>query len=149
MVSKRDRLGRDAADVLGTIKTMLGLGVEVIVLQLGKLDLTSTAGKLMLAMSGAVAYMERDLIVERTQPGLARAKSEGKTLGRPTKTTLEQCHAMAQGDANKQSVSALAKAYRVFRATLPTIVKPSQEVETAAIQPLQASPLKGHSVKMC
>jgi DNA invertase Pin-like site-specific DNA recombinase len=34
--------------------------------------------------------MERDLLVERTQAGLARTKSEGKTLGRPSKTTAEQ-----------------------------------------------------------
>lgn len=126
VVSKLDRLGRDAPDVLATIKTLAELGVEVIVLQLGKLDLTSPAGKLMLAMLAAVAEMERDLIVERTQAGLARAKAEGKTLGRPTKTTPEQREAMVQGYANKQSVSALAKLYGVSRATVLTIVKPEQ-----------------------
>ncbi|WP_229262914.1 recombinase family protein [Duganella radicis] len=46
--------------------------VAVIVLQLGKLDLTSPAGKMMLMMFAAVAEMERDLLVERTQAGLAR-----------------------------------------------------------------------------
>jgi putative DNA-invertase from lambdoid prophage Rac len=95
VVSKLDRLGRDAPDVLAAIKTLAYLGVEVVVLQLGKLDLTSPAGKLMLAMLAAVAEMERDLIVERTQAGLARAKAEGKTLGRPAKTTPEQRKAMA------------------------------------------------------
>jgi len=125
VVSKLDRLGRDAPDVLGTIKTLAALGVEVVVLQLGKLDLTSTAGKLMLAMLAAVAEMERDLIVERTQAGLARAKAEGKTLGRPAKTTPEQRQAMIQGYANKQSVSALAKLYSVSRATVLTVVNPS------------------------
>jgi DNA invertase Pin-like site-specific DNA recombinase len=49
--------------------------IEVIVVQLGKLDLTSAAGKLMLA---AVAEMERALIMERTQSGLVRAKAEGR-----------------------------------------------------------------------
>lgn len=106
VVSKLDRLGRDAPDVLTTIKTLAGLGVEVVVLQLGKLDLTSTAGKLMLAMLAAVAEMERDLIVERTQAGLARAKAEGKTLGRPAKTTPEQRKAMVQGYANRRSSTA-------------------------------------------
>lgn len=97
VVSKLDRLGRDAPDVLVTIKSLAALGVEVIVLQLGKLDLTSPAGKLMLAMLAAVAEMERDLIVERTQTGLARAKAEGKTLGRPPKTTPEERTAMMAG----------------------------------------------------
>ncbi|KFC65509.1 recombinase family protein [Massilia sp. LC238] len=129
VVAKLDRLGRDAPDVLATIKTLADLGVEVVVLQLGKLDLTSPAGKLMLAMLAAVAEMERDLIVERTQAGLARAKADGKTLGRPSKTTPEQRQAMAQGYANKQSVSALAKLYGVSRATVLTIVRP---VESAS-----------------
>lgn len=124
VVSKLDRLGRDAPDVLTTIKELAALGVEVVVLQLGKLDLNSPAGKLMLAMLAAVAEMERDLIVERTQAGLARAKAEGKTLGRPAKTTPEQRKAMAEGYARKQSVSALAKLYGVSRATVLTIVKP-------------------------
>ncbi len=124
VVSKLDRLGRDAPDVLATIKAMATLGVEVVVLQLGKLDLTSPAGKLMLAMLAAVAEMERDLIVERTQAGLARAKAEGKTLGRPAKTTPEQRKAMVQAYANKQSVSALAKLYGVSRATVLSIVRP-------------------------
>jgi len=128
VVSKLDRLGRDAPDVLATIKTLAAFGVEVVVLQLGKLDLTSSAGKLMLAMLAAVAEMERDLIVERTQAGLARAKAEGKILGRPSKTTLEQRKAMAEGYANKQSVSALAKLYGISRATVLAIVKPALEL---------------------
>ncbi|WP_348697597.1 recombinase family protein [Duganella fentianensis] len=48
-------LWRDAPDVLATIKTLGALRVEVVVLQLDKLDLTSPAGKLMLAMLAAVA----------------------------------------------------------------------------------------------
>lgn len=124
VVSKLDRLGRDAPDVLATIKSLAALQVEVVVLQLGKLDLTSPAGKLMLAMLAAVAEMERDLIVERTQAGLARAKAEGKTLGRPTKTTPEQRVAMIEKYAAKESVSALARQYGVSRATVLTVVKP-------------------------
>lgn len=49
--------------------------IEVIVLQLGKLDLTSAAGKLMLTMLAAVAELERDLRVERTQ---SASQSEGR-----------------------------------------------------------------------
>jgi putative DNA-invertase from lambdoid prophage Rac len=131
VVSKLDRLGRDAADVLATIKALAAIEVEVIVLQLGKVDLTSTAGKLLVTMLAAVAEMERDLIVERTQAGLARAKAEGKTLGRPAKTTPEQRKAMVQGYANRQSVSALAKLYGVSRATVLTVVRPNQGGEAS------------------
>ena len=125
VVSKLDRLGRDAPDVLATIKTVASFGVEVVVLQLGKLDLTSPAGKLMLAMLAAVAEMERDLIVERTQAGLARAKAEGNTLGRPSKTTPAQRQAIVQGYAADQSVSALARLYNVSRSTILAIVAPT------------------------
>jgi putative DNA-invertase from lambdoid prophage Rac len=123
VVAKLDRLGRDAPDVLATIKALTSLGIEVVVLQLGKLDLTSPAGKLMLAMLAAVAEMERDLIVERTQAGLARAKAEGKVLGRPPKTTPAQRQAIVQGYAAKQSVSALARLHHVSRSTVLHIVK--------------------------
>ena len=125
VVSKLDRLGRDAPDVLSTIKSLATLGVEVVVLQLGKLDLVSTPGKLMLTMLAAVAEMERDLIVERTQAGLARAKAAGKVLGRPTKTTPEQRKAMVDAYEQKANVSALARLYGISRATVLTIVKPS------------------------
>ena len=125
VVSKLDRLGRDAQDVLSTIKSLATLGVEVVVLQLGKLDLASTPGKLMLAMLAAVAEMERDLIVERTQAGLARAKAEGKVLGRPAKTTPEQRKAMVDAYEQKANVSALARLYGISRATVLTVVKPS------------------------
>lgn len=125
VVSKLDRLGRDAPDVLSTIKSLTALGVEVVVLQLGKLDLASTPGKLMLTILAAVAEMERDLIVERTQAGLARAKAEGKVLGRPAKTTPEQRKAMVNAYEQKASISALARLYRISRATVLAVVKPS------------------------
>ncbi len=67
--------------------------------------------------------MERDLIVERTQAGLARAKAEGKTLGRAAKTTSEQRKAMLATYQRKESVSALARLYGVSRATVLSMVQ--------------------------
>ena len=126
VVSKLDRLGRDAQDVGASIKALTARKIEVIVLQLGKLDLTSAAGKLMLTMLAAVAEMERDLLVERTQSGLARAKSEGKTLGRPTRTDeAKRAELVAQFAEPGASVSALARQHGLSRATVMRIVKPS------------------------
>lgn len=122
VVSKLDRIGRDAMDVAATVKMLAQRKIEVIVLQLGKLDLTSPAGKLMLKMLSAVAEMERDLLVERTHAGLVRAKAEGKTLGRTPKTTPEQREAMKAEYANGETVSALARKYGVSRATVLGIV---------------------------
>lgn len=125
VVSKLDRLGRDAQDVGSTIKALAVRGIEVIVLQLGKLDLTSPAGKLMLNMLAAVAEMERDLLVERTQSGLARAKAEGKTLGRPTKTTPEQRVEIVAKYNKGISISELARQYGISRASVLGVAKPA------------------------
>ncbi len=118
VVSKLDRLGRDAIDVIQTIRLLGERKVKVIVLQLGNTDLTSAAGKLLLTMLAAVAEMERDLLVERTQAGLQRAKAEGKQLGRPSKTSPEQRQAILDELGRNVSVSAMAKLYGVSRATI-------------------------------
>ena len=80
---------------------------------------------MMLTMLAAVAEMERDLLVERTHAGLARAKSEGKTLGRPSKTTTEQRAEIIAKYAAGESVSALARAYSVSRANILGVVRPT------------------------
>lgn len=126
VVAKLDRLGRDAQDVGATIKALAARGIEVIVLQLGKLDLTSPAGKLMLNMLAAVAEMERDQLVERTQSGLARAKAQGKTLGRPVATNAAQRAAMAKAHTEEEiSISELARRHNISRASVMRIVKPA------------------------
>lgn len=89
--------------------------ISVIVLQLGKLDLASATGKMMLTMLAAVAEMERDLLVERTQLGLARAKTEGKTLGWPSKTSVEQRAEIITRYAQGESVSACPDICRFTR----------------------------------
>lgn len=118
VVSKIDRLGRDAIDVLQTVDHLQAMGVKVIVLQLGGIDLTSPAGKLMLTMLSAVAEMERSMIVERTKAGQARAWGEGKTKGRPSKTTPEQQEDILKRLSKGDSVSAVARDYGVSRATI-------------------------------
>ena len=118
VVSKLDRLGRDAQDVNATIKALAKRKIEVIILQLGKLDVASPSGKMMLQMLAAVAEMERDLLVERTQSGLARAKREGKVLGRPVKTTPSQQAEIINLRKNGASISSLSRAYGVSRATI-------------------------------
>lgn len=116
--SKLDRLGRDAIDVLSTVRHLTERNIKVIVLQLGNTDLTSTTGRLLLTMLSAVAEMERSLIVERVQAGLARVKAEGKQLGRRSKTTDEQKAEIRRRLFAGESVSSVARAYGVSRATV-------------------------------
>lgn len=118
VVTKLDRLGRDSIDVQQTVERFAREGVRLVVLQLGNLDLTSAAGELMVKMLAAVADFERALIVERTQAGLARAKAEGKKLGRPAKTTEGDREAIRKRLGHGASVSQVARDFSVSRATV-------------------------------
>ena len=78
IVTKLDRLGRNAIDVQQTVAKLAEMGVRVHCLQLGGADLASSAGKMTMAVITAVAEFERDLLIERTQAGLKRAKDKGR-----------------------------------------------------------------------
>ncbi|MEQ1817721.1 MAG: recombinase family protein [Terricaulis sp.] len=118
VVTKVDRLGRNASDVLATVDTLRDLGCSVYVLQLGGADLASAAGKLILTVMSAVAEMERSLLVERTHAGLERAKAQGKTLGRPQALSARDAKAVAKALAEGASVRSLATQYGVARPTI-------------------------------
>lgn len=90
IVTKLDRLGRNAMDVRQTVEHLSEDGIRVHCLALGGVDLTSPAGKMTMQVLGAVAEFERDLLIERTQAGLTRAKAEGKKLGRPEATATTE-----------------------------------------------------------
>jgi len=118
VVSKLDRLGRDAIDVQQTIKALQARNIKVIVLALGGTDLTSPTGTLLMTMLAAVSQMERELLIERTQAGLARAKAEGKILGRKPKTTPDQKQEILAQLGQGTTVSQVARNYGVSRATI-------------------------------
>jgi len=123
IVTKLDRLGRNAMDVRSTVDSLAGGGVRVHCLALGGVDLTSPAGKMTMGVIAAVAEFERDLLVERTQAGLSRAKAEGKTLGRPSALTPEQKASILVQRSQGQSLGALAEQYGVSRAAIQRVAK--------------------------
>ena len=90
IVTKLDRLGRNMLDVCATVKLLDTMGVRVVCLQLGGADLTSPSARMTMQILSSVAEFERSLLIERTQSGLARAKAEGKTLGRKPKLDVRQ-----------------------------------------------------------
>ncbi|RCW70100.1 recombinase family protein [Pseudorhodoferax soli] len=118
VVTKLDRLGRNAMDVRGTVEALGGLGIRVHCLALGGMDLCSPAGRMTMGVIAAVAEFERDLLIERTQAGLTRAKAEGKTLGRPSSLTSAQVREVREGIARGQTVAALARAMNTSRQTI-------------------------------
>ncbi len=66
----------------------------------------------------AVAEFERDLLIERTQAGIARARAEGKAMGRPSALTKQQQNEVRQQLDEGASVASLAKRYSTSRQTI-------------------------------
>lgn len=118
VVTKLDRLGRNAMDVRATVDRLASLGVRVHCLALGGVDLTSSAGRMTMGVIAAVAEFERDLLVERTQAGLNRAKSQGKTLGRPHSLDPPQVSRVRDRLAAGASVASLAREFATSRQTI-------------------------------
>lgn len=122
-VTKLDRLGRNTSDVLATVGQLAAMGVHVHCLALKGVDLTSPSGKLHMTVLAAVSQFERDLLIERTHAGSARAKAEGKKLGRKDSLTAQQKVEIKTRLAAGATARGLAKEYAVSH---PTILKVAQ-----------------------
>jgi len=116
VVLKLDRLGRDNIDVQQTIAMLVDKDIDVVSLDLPVRNLASAEGKLMLQMFSAFAEFEKSRIIERTKEGLARAKTEGKKLGRPAATDTVKRVQEAKSKGLSQSKAALE-----LGLSLPTI----------------------------
>jgi putative DNA-invertase from lambdoid prophage Rac len=115
IVTKLDRLGRNMLDVCATVKLLDTMGVRVVCLQLGGADLTSPSARMTMQILSSVAEFERSLLIERTQSGLARAKAEGKTLGRKPKLDVRQQIEVRARLAEGATVYQVAKDFGVAR----------------------------------
>lgn len=118
VVTKLDRLGRDAVDVSTTVAKLETIGIRVHCLALGGVDLTSSAGTMTMNVINAVAQFERDLLIERTQAGLARAKADGKPLGRPAALSAKQKRIVRDKIENGETISAIAREFSTSRQTI-------------------------------
>ena len=118
VVTKLDRLGRNAMDVRSTVEQLAASGVRVHCLALGGVDLTSAAGKMTMQVIAAVAEFERDLLIERTQSGLTRAKAAGKTLGRRPILNSAKRAMVAKRLAGGETISAIARELGTSRQTV-------------------------------
>jgi DNA invertase Pin-like site-specific DNA recombinase len=82
LIAAVDRLGRSVAHVAGALSDMQAAGVVVYAHREG-MDGTTPYGRAMLGMAAVFAELEREMIRDRVRAGLARARAEGATLGRP------------------------------------------------------------------
>jgi DNA invertase Pin-like site-specific DNA recombinase len=85
VVWRFDRFARSVSHLLRALETFKSLGIEFVSLS-EQVDTSTPTGKMVFTVLGAVAELERSLIVERVRAGLRNAKAKGKSLGRPRVT---------------------------------------------------------------
>jgi DNA invertase Pin-like site-specific DNA recombinase len=104
-----DRLGRNLKHLITLLDDLAALGVGFVSLAEG-IDATTPAGRLQMQILGAIAEFERERIRERVLAGLARAKAQGKRLGRPRIRPVTV-------DVPRGSVRGAAKVWGVSKST--------------------------------
>lgn len=87
IVWKFDRFARSVSHLLRALETFNALGIAFVSLS-ESLDTSTPAGKMVFTVLGAVAELERALIVERVRAGMRNARAKGKCIGRPPRTQL-------------------------------------------------------------
>lgn len=119
-VWKLDRFARSLIDLVTMVDALAarGVGFKVLTGALASIDPITPDGRLMLQVVGAMAEFERGLIKERTRAGLDAAKAQGRTGGRPAVMDADKLTVAKARRAKGESVTAVAKALGVSRATL-------------------------------
>jgi len=115
IVATLDSLGRDATDVGITVAKLKQEGIRVYCLALGCVNLTSSAGRLTMSVIDAVAQLERNLLIEKTQSGLVQTKTGEKILSRPPTLSHDQQKIIRQRLAGGESASVIARDMKTSR----------------------------------
>jgi DNA invertase Pin-like site-specific DNA recombinase len=111
MVTRLDRLARSTRDLLNTLAAITEKKAGFRSLGDAWADTTTAHGRLMLTVLGGLAEFERELIRIRTGEGRARAKADGKSLGRKPKLTPHQKEEAIRRRDEGESVRAIARTY--------------------------------------
>ena len=117
-VTRIDRLARSTFDLFAIVKRIVDAGAQFRSLAEPWADTSTSTGRLMIAVLGGLADVERDLIRTRTAEGRTRAKARGQRMGRPPKLTSEQQREAWRRRAEGATLEELAKSYNVARATI-------------------------------
>jgi DNA invertase Pin-like site-specific DNA recombinase len=124
VVWRLDRLGRSLKHLIETITTLAnhGIGFKSIT---ESIDTTTSGGKLIFHIFGALAEFERDIIKERTQAGLNAARARGRKGGRPKALTPKKAQqALTLYNERKSTIDETCSTLNISRATLYRYIKP-------------------------
>lgn len=127
VVWRLDRLGRSLKHLIETISQLQERGIGFKSLT-ENIDTTTSGGKLIFHVFGALAEFERNIIRERTKAGLAAARARGRKGGRPKTSSLNDAKkvAIAQSLYNDKcnSIADICKTLKISRTTLYRYIKP-------------------------
>ena len=140
IVWKLDRLGRNLKELVTMIEELRQrqVGFKVLAGHGAQIDTTSPNGRLVFGLFAALAEFERELIIERTNAGLAAARARGRMGGRPRKmdTATIKMASAAMSD-HKSVASEVAKRLNITTATLYTYVNGDGSLKPAAVKLLR------------
>jgi len=117
-VTRIDRLARSTFDLFAIVKQIVDAGGQFRSLAEPWADTATSTGRLMIAVLGGLADVERDLIRTRTAEGRSRAKARGQHMGRPPKLTDAQKAEARRRRAEGATLQEWADSYNVGRATI-------------------------------
>jgi DNA invertase Pin-like site-specific DNA recombinase len=122
-VTRIDRLARSTFDLFAIVKQIVDAGGQFRSLAEPWADTATSTGRLMIAVLGGLADVERDFIRTRTAEGRSRATARGQHMGRPPALTPQQQAEARQRRADGATLKELAQSYNVGLATISRLMK--------------------------
>ena len=117
-VTRIDRLARSTFDLFAIVKRITDAGAQFRSVAEPWAATATSTGRMMIAVLGGLADVERDLIRTRTAEGRSRAKARGQHMGRPPALTPQQAAEARRRRANGATLKELAESYNVGLATI-------------------------------
>lgn len=118
VVWRLDRLGRSLHDLIVLAKTLDAAGIGLMSLQ-ENIDTTTSGGRLVFHLFGALAEFERNLIRERTRAGLTAARARGRQGGRPKMLDAEKRKlVLSLYHERKHSIAEICRLMGISKSTL-------------------------------
>lgn len=124
LVTKLDRLARSTADLYKIVTRLETKGVAFKVLDDAAVDTTTRTGKLVMGILALIAEFETAIRKERQMEGIAKAKAEGRTGGRPRQVTDAVREEILRLRSEGRSIRAIAAEVGLSKATIQKIVPP-------------------------
>jgi DNA invertase Pin-like site-specific DNA recombinase len=120
-----DRFASSVSHLLRALETFRALGIDFVSFS-EQMDTSTPAGKMVFTVLGAVAELERSLIVERVRAGMRNARAKGKHIGRPAKTYLDQDARRSIWEAHNRGGISLRELATQFSTSLGTVQRSIQ-----------------------